>query len=259
MSSLPLLFVAFSGGLASFFSPCVLPLVVPYLCFMASVSLETVQAAPAAGTVSGLRRRLLLHAVCFSLGFSLVFIAMGASATALGLAFRHLMAWTVTLWGMEIGVLNVLAGLIIMLMGAHFLGIFRISALLFEKRYHPSAPPPGLWGAFWMGFAFACGWTPCIGPVLAVVLTMASLEESAFAGMGLLGVYALGLALPFWAAAYFMTSMVQLASRMGRFFPLLEATMGVFLILLGGLVMTGNMTRLTGIFLQYAPWAAKIG
>ena len=168
---LPLFLLAFPAGVVSFLSPCVLPLVPPYLCFLAGATLEqlTEEKAPAA-----MRPRVLSAALAFVTGFSAVFIALGATASALGSLVHQALTWTVTLAGHEFNVLASLAGLAIIAMGLHFIGAYRIALFDSELRYHHAARPAGSFGAFLIGAAFAFGWTPCIGPVLATILAVAA-------------------------------------------------------------------------------------
>src|SRR3712207_5798176 len=173
--------VAALGGLISFLSPCVLPLVPPYLSFLAGVSLDELQA----GEDRGVRRRAILTALLFVAGFTTVFVLLGATASALGLFIRQYM-----------DLLSTVAGLAIILMGLHFLGVFRIGFLYREARLDVEKSVD-VWGAYVMGLAFAFGWTPCIGPILAAILAVAGSETSVARGALLLAVYSAGLGIPF--------------------------------------------------------------
>src|SRR3984885_2880362 len=185
MASDVTLSAAAAAGLLSFLSPCVLPLVPPYLTFIAGTTIEDV----AYERVARARRDVLLAAILFVLGFSTVFVALGATASVFGQVLRA-----------HIATLSLIAGLAIILMGLHFLGVFRLGLLYREKRLEV-AKPLGLWGAFVMGLAFAFGWTPCIGPILAAILSIAASEQTALRGAALLAVYSIGLGLPFLLAA----------------------------------------------------------
>ena len=179
---------ALLAGILSFLSPCVLPLVPPYLCFIGGVSFDQLSDGQAAD--AGLRRRVLLAAVAFVLGFAVIFVAFGATASVVGQALaRHA------------DLLAKISGGIIILLGLHFLGVFRIGFLEREARFHPEKKPAGLIGAFVIGMAFAFGWTPCVGPALAAILFVAASEDQAFYGASLLLVYALGIGVPFLLAA----------------------------------------------------------
>ncbi len=168
---------AFGAGLLSFVSPCVLPLAAPYLCYLAGASVE----ALVDGGEAKARRDILVTALLFVAGFTTVFVAFGATASALGALFRQ---WS--------HILSIAAGIGVILMGLHFLGVFRISAMLREARLTIDRPA-GAWSAYFMGLAFALGWTPCIGPILATILAVASSRDTVAAGAGLLAVYSLGL------------------------------------------------------------------
>ncbi len=161
---------AFLGGVLSFVSPCVLPLVPPYLCYVAGLSAEELAES---GSVAAQRRHVLASAGCFVLGFSTVFVLLGATASVFGQAFRRLIAFDVSVFGIDVPIVAVVAGLVIAAMGLHFLGVFRLAFLYREARVQLQRKPPGLLGGYVMGLAFAFGWTPCIGPVLAAILALA--------------------------------------------------------------------------------------
>src|SRR5918995_4435835 len=190
------------GGLVSFLSPCLLRLVPPYLSFLAGVTLDEVQI----GDDWGVRRRAILTALLFVAGFSTVFVLLGATASALGQAIRQ-----------YLDVLSTVAGIAIIVMGLHFLGLFRIGLFYREARFNVDKPV-GLWGAYVMGLAFAFGWTPCIGPVLAAILTIAGSEASVARGALLLAFYSAGLGVPFVLAAFAMKPVVALLRRMRSHF-----------------------------------------
>ena len=177
---------ALLAGMLSFLSPCVLPLVPPYLVYLTGTSLERLAGAE---TKPQVRRETIAAAILFVLGFSTVFVALGASASAIGGLLR-----------IYAGPLSIVAGVGIIIMGLHFLGLTPIAWLMREKRLE-MAKPVGLWGAYLMGFAFALGWTPCIGPILAAILAVAASETTLAKGAGLLAVYSLGLGVPFLVAA----------------------------------------------------------
>src|SRR5215469_12513517 len=178
---------ALIAGLVSFLSPCVLPLVPPYLIYLTGATIEHVANEEEAKSS---KRAVMISALLFVLGFSTVFILLGASATLIGSLIR---AWSAEL--------SILAGIVIIVMGLHFLGLTRISLLMREGR--SSDPEPvGLWGAYVMGLAFAFGWTPCIGPILAAILSIAAAEATVAKGAGLLAVYSAGLGIPFLIAAF---------------------------------------------------------
>ena len=238
--SLPL---AVLGGLISFLSPCVLPLVPPYLSFLAGVTLDELQA----GEHPGVRRRAILTALLFVAGFSTVFVLLGATASALGLFIRQ-----------YLDVLSMVAGIAIILMGLHFLGIFRIGLLYREARVRLDKSVD-VWGAYVMGLAFAFGWTPCIGPILAAILAVAGSEASVTRGALLLAAYSAGLGIPFILAAFAMKPFIGLLKRMHSHFVLVERTMGGLLVLTGIAFLSGWMTTASFWLLEAFPILGRLG
>ncbi|MBN8983185.1 MAG: sulfite exporter TauE/SafE family protein, partial [Rhizobiales bacterium] len=189
---------ALIAGLISFLSPCVLPLVPPYLVYLTGATIEQVADEE---TPEASKRSIMLSALLFVLGFSTVFVALGASASLIGGLIR---AWSAQL--------SILAGIVIILMGLHFLGLTRIGFLMREGRLSMSKPV-GLWGAYIMGLAFAFGWTPCIGPILAAILSVAAAEATVTKGAGLLAVYSAGLGMPFLLAALMIEQFSSVFAR----------------------------------------------
>lgn len=218
--------VAFVAGVLSFLSPCVLPLVPSYIGFLTGMTL------PEIGTR---RRAALLHALLFVLGFSLVFILLGATATALGRALGYYQVW-----------LQRAGGVLIILFGLLCLGVLSARPLLSEHRMQLEQKPLGYLGSAVVGMAFAAGWTPCIGPVLGGILGLAATSADVTRGMLLLAVYSAGLALPFLLAAIAVESFLGWFQRFRRFLPWVMRLSGVLLILVGGLLVTGQFTRLAG-------------
>lgn len=221
---------AFAAGVVSFLSPCVLPLVPGYISFVSGLSLEEL--------ARGAKRpqvflRAGLGSLCFVLGFSLVFTALGASASAAG---RLLAA--------HMGLLSRLAGAVIVVFGLHTSGLLTIRWLYYEKRVSAARVPPGYFGAFVMGLAFAFGWTPCIGPILASILALAATQETVGRGMTLLLVYSLGLGLPFLVTGFFVEAFLQLFARFKRYIRAGEIAAGILLIAVGLLVFTNKLTLL---------------
>jgi cytochrome c-type biogenesis protein len=237
------IFAAALAGLVSFLSPCVLPLVPPYLVYLAGTSLEQV----AAGERAIARRATVLAAICFVLGFSTVFVALGASASVIGAVIR---AWS--------GPLAIIAGIAIIVMGLHFLGLTPIAFLNRQKRVEVS-PPVGLWGAYAMGLAFAFGWTPCIGPILAAILAVAASEHTVAKGAGLLAVYSLGLGVPFVIAAFALEPYAVLLARVKRHLHRVEQAMGALLVLTGIAILTGALSSVSFWLLETFPALSKIG
>jgi len=218
--------VAFTAGLLSFLSPCVLPLVPSYVGFITGMTLPE---------VTGRRRAVLTHALLFVAGFSLVFVLLGASATALGRALNYYQVW-----------LQRVGGVLIILFGLLCLGVFKVGLLTQERRFHLERKPVGYLGSALVGMAFAAGWTPCIGPVLGGILGLAATSSDVTRGMQLLAVYSAGLALPFLIAAVAVDSFLDWFQRFRRFLPWVMRVSGVMLIVVGVLLVTGEFTRLAG-------------
>jgi cytochrome c-type biogenesis protein len=235
---------ALLAGLVSFLSPCVLPLVPPYLVYLAGASIER-----RADAESGLRvrREAILAALLFVAGFSTVFVALGASASAVGVLIRAYSAE-----------LAIVAGLAIIVMGLHFLGITPIALLHREKRAE-IAKPVGLWGAYVMGLAFAFGWTPCIGPILAAILAVAASERTVAQGAALLAVYSLGLGIPFLLAAVAVEPFAAFLARFRRYLAAVERVMGGLLVLTGIAFLTGFVSQASFWLLEAFPALGKIG
>jgi cytochrome c-type biogenesis protein len=238
------IFAALIAGMLSFLSPCVLPLVPPYLVYLTGASLERFADAQSKPRV---RREAFTAALLFVLGFATVFVALGASASAIGAVLR---AYS--------NQLAVIAGLAIMAMGLHFLGVTPIAWLKQEKRL-AIAKPVGLWGAYLMGLAFAFGWTPCIGPILAAVLALAAAEATVLKGVGLLAVYSLGLGIPFIIAALAAEPFAAFLARFRAHLGLVEKAMGGLLVLTGIAFLTGAITELSYLLLDTFPLLGKIG
>jgi cytochrome c-type biogenesis protein len=235
---------ALVAGMLSFLSPCVLPLVPPYLVYLTGTSLERLADAQAEPRV---RRETLVAAVLFVLGFSTVFVALGASASVIGAVLR---AYS--------GELAILAGIAIIIMGLHFLGLAPIAFLMRQKRLEV-AKPIGLWGAYLMGLAFALGWTPCIGPILAAILAVAASEATVAKGAAMLAVYSLGLGIPFLAAALAVEPFAAFLARFRAHLGLVEKAMGGLLILTGVAFLTGAVTQASFWLLDTFPMLGQIG
>ncbi len=235
---------ALVAGMLSFLSPCVLPLVPPYLVYLTGTSLERFADAEAEPRA---RRDTIAAAILFVLGFSTVFIALGASASAIGGLLR-----------VYSGPLAMLAGIGIIVMGLHFLGLTPIAWLMREKRL-AMAKPVGLWGAYLMGFAFALGWTPCIGPILAAILAVAASQATLAKGAGLLAVYSLGLGVPFLVAALAVEPFAAFLARFRAHLGLVEKAMGGLLVLTGIAFLTGTLGEASFWLLQTFPALGKIG
>jgi cytochrome c-type biogenesis protein len=230
MAGIPLPLAAFVAGVLSFLSPCVLPLVPGYVSLISGTSVETLVAQD-----RRLLRSVMLNSLMFIIGFSLVFILLGAGATAMGQVvgrFRR--------------DLTFVAGLIIIVFGLHLTGLFKIKALYADKRLHEVKGGSSPLGAFVVGFAFAFGWTPCIGPILAGILTLAAAEETVTKGMALLAVYSAGLAVPFLLTSLGVDRFLAFYGRFRRHLHAVEVASGVLLIVIGALVLSGRFTVLSG-------------
>ena len=227
--------IAFMAGVLSFLSPCVLPLVPSYLSFVTGMSLEDLQ--------EGFdRRRVLTHAALFVTGFTLIFVLLGAGATFIG---NFLLANSD--WIARVG------GIVIILFGLHLMGVFQLLPLLREKRVHLANKPAGYVGTVAVGVAFGAGWTPCIGPVLGAIMTMAASQEHLATGMLLLFVYSMGLAIPFLLAALALERFLRAFTRARRFLPLIQKLAGLMLVLLGILLVTGSFVVLAAWLNRYTP------
>ena len=227
--------IAFTAGVFSFLSPCVLPLVPSYLTFVTGMSLEDLEAGVN-------RKTTLIHSVLFVAGFSMIFILLGASASFLGQFFRQYEIWIARV-----------GGLIIVILGLHLTGLFRLTPLMRERRVQLNDKPAGFIGTFGVGMAFGAGWTPCIGPVLGAILTYGFSQDTMWAGVGLLSVYSLGLAVPFLLAALALDWFLQAFKRFRKHLRTVEIASGVLLVALGILLMTGTFTILSGWLTRFTP------
>jgi len=235
---------ALIAGLVSFLSPCVLPLVPPYLIYLAGTSLERFADREPEPRV---KRETVLAALLFVAGFSTVFVALGASASVIGSLIR---AYSEPL--------ALVAGVVIIVMGLHFLGLTPIAWLHRQKRLEVTKPV-GLWGAYVIGLAFAFGWTPCIGPILAAILAVAASEQTVARGAGLLAVYSLGLGIPFIAAAFAIEPFAAFLARFKKYLHRVEQAMGALLVLPGIAFLTGSISQLSIWLLEAFPALGRIG
>jgi cytochrome c-type biogenesis protein len=235
---------ALFAGLISFLSPCVLPLVPPYLIYLTGTSVERLADSEPEPSV---KRDALIAASLFVLGFSTVFVALGAGASAIGGLLR--------LYSYE---LSIVAGIAIIIMGLHFLGLTRI-ALLHRQARMEMPKPVGLWGAYIMGLAFAFGWTPCIGPILATILAVAASEATVMKGAGLLAVYSIGLGVPFLIAALAVEPFAAFLTRFRSKLAYVEKAMGGLLVLTGLAFLFGFFTQLNNWLIEAFPALQSIG
>ncbi|PYR99583.1 MAG: cytochrome C biogenesis protein [Acidobacteria bacterium] len=224
------IFTAFAAGLISFLSPCVLPLVPGYISIISGFTLDQLKDRQ---KQASLTRMVLLNSVMFIAGFSLTFMALGASATWLGQALASRMR-----------LLSQIAGLIIIVFGIHLLGIVKINFLYRDKRFHNIEKPRGILGALVLGLAFAFGWTPCIGPILAGILTIASTKQTVTQGVFLLAIYSMGLGIPFVLTSLGLNKFLAFYSRFKRHFHAVEMVSGALVIAVGVLILTNNLSRL---------------
>ncbi|WP_333822439.1 cytochrome c biogenesis CcdA family protein [Pinisolibacter sp.] len=234
----------FAAGVLSFVSPCVLPLVPPYLAYIAGASLDELESSG----FDRARRRIFGSALAFVAGFSTVFVTLGASASVFGQLVRE-----------HLNTLAIVAGLAIIVMGLHFLGAFRIPLLFREARVHVDRKPAGAVGAYVVGLAFGFGWTPCIGPVLAAILGVAASRDTVGQGALLLAIYAAGLGVPFLAAAAFSQPFLRLMSRFRAHMPLVEKITGGLLVLTGIAFLTGGIERLSFWLIETFPILSAVG
>ncbi len=232
MAGLPLPIAAFVAGVVSFLSPCVLPLVPGYVSLISGVGVEELK-----GQDASLLRKVMLNSLAFILGFSIVFITLGAISTGIGQAAARYKS-----------TLAEIAGVVIILFGLHLAGILRIKALYADKRLHNVKGGSTVWGAFVIGFAFAFGWTPCVGPILGVILGFAAAQDSVTKGIYLLTIYSLGLAVPFLLTSLGIERFLKFYGRFRRHMHAIEVASGGLLIALGLLLVFGKFTLLANYF-----------
>ncbi len=239
---LPAMFIALLAGLLSFLSPCVLPIVPPYLAFMGGVSVTEMEETGKS------RRRVLLAAAFFVLGLSTVFLLLGFAFSAMGRMFLSFQDWFV-----------VIAGVVVMIFGAHFVGVFRIPFLDREARMDAGDRGGSALGAYVLGLAFAFGWTPCLGPILGAILGLAASEADVWRGTTLLAVYALGLGIPFLLVAAFFPRLKGAMNWMKRHMTRIERTSGLLLWTVGLMMLTGQFTAFSWWLLERFPALATLG
>ena len=233
---------AFVFGIISFISPCVLPIVPGYLSFISGYTFEEMLNSDRGATL----RKVTLNSILFVAGFSVVFVALGASATAVG----HFLLQKLNLF-------SKIAGVIIIIFGLHMVGLFKLKFLNYEKKFH-TGKKMGIFGSFVAGLAFAFGWTPCIGPVLAAILAIAAQQDSIGKGILLLSVYSLGLGIPFLVTSLSLNAFLGFFKRFSRYIRWVEVSGGVLLILVGILIMTNNLTVLSGYFAKWFPFLNEL-
>jgi cytochrome c-type biogenesis protein len=226
---------AFLAGLVSFVSPCVLPLIPAYLSFLTGSSLEELKAEQSAAQ----RTRVLLHALAFITGFTIIFILLGLSASAVGSAFLDYKDWVARI-----------GGVLIIILGLNMIGVFKIPFLAMDKRVQIRSANRSLFASFIVGIGFAAGWSPCIGPILALILALAT-QEQIGAATFLLFCYSMGLAIPFFLTAVAISRALGILNRIKRYLGAIEIGAGAFLVATGLVLVTGAFTRIAGFFYQY--------
>jgi cytochrome c-type biogenesis protein len=226
-------FVAFSAGLLSFLSPCILPLIPSYLAFITGVSLEEMSHEE---NIKKVRKIVIGNSLLFILGFSLVFISLGASATFLGRFMAENIRW-----------MERIGGVIVIILGLHFAGVFKIAFLERERKFHLQEKPLGMLGTVVVGMAFGAGWTPCVGPILGAILAMAATTQSLVKGIVLLAIYSIGLGLPFLLAGILINKFFEYFQSIRRYFRIITIAGGVLLILIGVLLITGYFSSMSAM------------
>ncbi len=244
----PTFVAAFVAGLLSFVSPCVLPLIPGYLSYISGVTLDDMQGTGSAGAaaVAASRRRVVIASLFFILGFSVVFVSLGAAASAIG---QYIMAPGTG----RLRVLTKVAGAVVIVFGLHTMGLLRIEWLYSEKRVQVEKKPRGVFGAFLVGLAFAFGWTPCIGPILAGILAIAGSQETVGQGIKLLAVYSLGLGVPFLLTALAINHFFAAFARIRRHYHAIEVVSGLLLVAIGVLIFTDQFTIIARWLTPYLP------
>lgn len=223
---------AFIAGLLSFLSPCVLPLIPSYITYITGISFADLQAEHPSHII---RQKSIFHSLCFILGFTTVFVLLGASATYIGSFLNE-----------HATLIRKVGGVLLVLLGIHVTGFFHLKFLLGEKRVSIKHKPAGYAGSFLVGIAFAAGWTPCIGPILAAILAVAATEESIFQGVMLLFIYSLGLGVPFFVSALALHRFMLVFNRFKKYIHIFEVITGIFLIVIGVMIYTNWLSRLSG-------------
>jgi len=232
--------MAFTAGLLSFFSPCVLPLIPVYLSYITGLSIEEYSQ----GVRGEMKRRMILNTLSFIAGFSFVFIVVfGAGTTLLGAAF-----------GEHKDIIGKVGGIFIFLFGLHFMGVFKLKWLYREKRAHIKRVPEGYLGSFLVGIAFSAGWTPCVGPILASIIGMGLTADSQWQAVRLLSLYTLGLAIPFFLTSLAVNFFLPLFNRVKHHFRTIELITALLLMAAGALMFTGKFSAVSGMFMQYWPF-----
>ena len=237
---------SFGAGVLSFASPCVLPLIPAYLCFLGGASLEELTAE--GGIDKKVQRQVFTSALAFVLGFATVFIALGATATTVS-----------TMIADNMDILAKVAGVVIVIFGLHYMGLFKIGFLNFEKRFHLENKPAGLAGSYILGLAFAFGWTPCVGPILATILMVAASGDDVMYGTSLLAVYAAGIGLPFLLAAFAVKPFRAFLGQFPRHMRTVAMASGTLVVVTGVAIFTGSRSEVSVVWLETFPGFGEVG
>ncbi|MHB8122821.1 MAG: cytochrome c biogenesis CcdA family protein [Desulfuromonadaceae bacterium] len=224
---------AFIAGLLSFLSPCVFPLIPSYITYITGLSFADLQAEHPSHII---RQKSILHSLSFIAGFTVVFVLLGASATYIGSVLQE-----------NATIIRKTGGVLLVILGIHVTGILPLKFLLGEKRVSIKHKPAGYVGSFLVGIAFAAGWTPCIGPILAAILTVAATQDSVYQGIILLLLYSMGLGVPFFLSALAMHRFLVVFNRFKKYIHIFEVFTGIFLIVIGVLIYTNWLSRLSGL------------
>lgn len=225
------IFIALSAGFISFLSPCILPLIPSYMAFITGISLEELSHEK---NLKRVRKIVIINSLLFILGFSIIFIALGASATFIGKFLSRNIRW-----------FEIVGGCVVILLGLHFIGIFRLKFLNREKKIHLKNKPLGFIGTVLVGMAFGAGWTPCVGPILGAILTMAATTQNIFKGIVLLAFYSVGLGLPFLISGLIIHKFFEYFKAVRKYFKVITAVGGILLIILGVLLITGYFSSIS--------------
>ncbi len=235
---------AFVFGLLSFVSPCVLPIVPGYISFISGVSLDEMQNAEHKKSAL---RSIIVNSLFFICGFTLVFVLLGASATTIGKAFNEYYS-----------TISKVAGVLIIVFGLHMMGLFKLNFLNYEKRFHVQQKKLGKFGSFLVGTAFAFGWTPCIGPVLAAILVVAAQQDTVYKGIVLLASYSLGLGIPFFLTGLSINAFFNVFNRVKKYFHAIEIAGGAMLVVLGVLMIANYLTIISSYFSRWLPFLNEL-
>lgn len=230
------IFVAFSAGFISFLSPCILPLIPSYFVFITGISIEELSLEESLRRV---QKKVIANSLMFILGFSIIFIILGASATFFGKFLARNIRW-----------FEIIGGVIVILFGIHFTGIFRLRFLDKEKKVHLKRKPLGYWGTFVVGLAFGAGWTPCVGPILGSILTLAATTQNILKGIILLAFYSIGIGIPFFLSGLVIHKFFEYFQAVRKYFKIITAAGGILLIILGILLISGYFSSMSSYLVR---------